>query len=200
MSALCQTSFVVTDSDLGGLFVVWIVAWYPWPCSSTFYALWIVQTSSVSWLSQLKRLYSLAALKGNAKVLNDTTGNDLLQSISLSTQDYTTALMVFLIAYFIFETPSNYMLKAFRPSRWIALLMFSWGAMTMCLGAATNFGSLTAVRFLLGMFEAGLFPGLVYFLTFWYVQLIIFASTKHLLIIHSLYIGTNPTNVLSVLL
>ncbi|KAJ3874257.1 MFS transporter [Lentinula edodes] len=105
---------------------------------------------------------------GNAKVLNDTTGNDLLQSISLSTQDYTTALMVFLVAYFIFETPSNYMLKAFRPSRWIALLMFSWGAMTMCLGAATNFGSLTAVRFLLGMFEAGLFPGLVYFLTFWY--------------------------------
>ncbi|KAJ3787504.1 MFS transporter [Lentinula aff. detonsa] len=105
---------------------------------------------------------------GNAKVLNDTTGNDLQQTIGLSSEDYTTALMVFLVAYFIFETPSNYMLKAFRPSRWIALLMFSWGAMTMCLGAATSFSSLTAVRFLLGMFEAGLFPGLVYFLTFWY--------------------------------
>ncbi|KAJ3755737.1 MFS transporter [Lentinula raphanica] len=102
---------------------------------------------------------------GNAKVLNDITGNDLQQTIGLSSEDYTTALMVFLVAYFIFETPSNYMLKAFRPSRWIALLMFSWGAMTMCLGAAS---SLTAVRFLLGMFEAGLFPGLVYFLTFWY--------------------------------
>ncbi|KAJ3804353.1 major facilitator superfamily domain-containing protein, partial [Lentinula aff. lateritia] len=94
---------------------------------------------------------------GNAKVLNDTTGNDLLQSISLSTQDYTTALMVFLIAYFIFETPSNYMLKA-KPFVQVVGLP--------C--AATNFDSLTAVRFLLGMFEAGLFPGLVYFLTFWY--------------------------------
>ena len=61
--------------------------------------------------------------------------------------------MMFTIAYMLFEVPSNYMLKAFRPSRWIALLMFSWGAMTMCLGATTNSGSLTAVRFLLGMFE-----------------------------------------------
>ncbi|KIK64090.1 hypothetical protein GYMLUDRAFT_40332 [Collybiopsis luxurians FD-317 M1] len=105
---------------------------------------------------------------GNARILNDTTGNDLQQTIHLSSEQYTTALMVFLVAYFIFETPSNYMLKAFRPSRWIALLMFCWGAMTICLGATTNYGSLTAVRFLLGMFEAGLFPGLVYFLTFWY--------------------------------
>ncbi|KAK7446647.1 hypothetical protein VKT23_014341 [Stygiomarasmius scandens] len=105
---------------------------------------------------------------GNAKVLNSDTGDSLQQTIHLSNHDYTTALMVFLVAYFLFETPSNYLLKRFNPSRWIAFLMFAWGAMTMCLGAASNYGSLTAVRFLLGMFEAGLFPGLVYFLTFWY--------------------------------
>ncbi|THU93369.1 MFS transporter [Dendrothele bispora CBS 962.96] len=105
---------------------------------------------------------------GNARVLNSDTGNSLQQTIHLSNTDYTTALMIFLVAYFLFETPSNYLLKRFTPSRWIAFLMFSWGAMTMCLGAANNFSSLTAIRFLLGMFEAGLFPGLVYFLTFWY--------------------------------
>jgi hypothetical protein len=74
---------------------------------------------------------------------------------------FTIALMVFLIAYALFEVPSNYMLKRLKPSNWIAFLMLSWGAITMGLGGVQNFGAVTAVRFLLGVFEAGLFPGLV---------------------------------------
>jgi MFS family permease len=46
--------------------------------------------------------------------------------------------------------------------------MLSWGALTIGLGGVNNYGELTAVRFLLGAIEAGLFPGLVYYLTFWY--------------------------------
>lgn len=46
--------------------------------------------------------------------------------------------------------------------------MISWGALTIGLGGVNNYGELTAVRFLLGAIEAGLFPGLVYYLTFWY--------------------------------
>ncbi|KAJ6086748.1 hypothetical protein N7467_005662 [Penicillium canescens] len=46
--------------------------------------------------------------------------------------------------------------------------MFSWGAITIGLGGAHNFGQVTGIRFLLGVIEAGLFPGLVYYLTFWY--------------------------------
>lgn len=76
--------------------------------------------------------------------------------------------MVFLVAYAVFEVPSNYLLKKLKPSRWIAFLMFSWGACTIGLGGSHNYATVTAVRFLLGMFEAGLFPGLVYYLTFWY--------------------------------
>jgi MFS family permease len=74
---------------------------------------------------------------------------------------FTIALMVFLIAYALFEVPSNYMLKRLKPSNWIAFLMLSWGAITMGLGGVQSFGAVTAVRFLLGVFEAGLFPGLV---------------------------------------
>ena len=74
---------------------------------------------------------------------------------------FTIALMVFLSAYALFEVPSNYMLKRLKPSNWIAFLMLSWGAITMGLGGVQNFGAVTAVRFLLGVFEAGLFPGLV---------------------------------------
>ncbi|KAI0702372.1 MFS transporter [Cerioporus squamosus] len=105
---------------------------------------------------------------GNAKILNADKGDSLLQTLSISNQQYLVALMIFYVSYTLFETPSNYMLKKFRPSRWIAFLMFAWGAMTMILGGISNFGGLVAVRFLLGMFEAGLFPGMVYVLTFWY--------------------------------
>jgi len=49
------------------------------------------------------------------------------------------------------------MLKRMKPSRWIAFLMFSWGAITMGLGGVQNFASVAVVRFLLGVFEAGEF-------------------------------------------
>ncbi|KAI4595339.1 hypothetical protein KJ359_007014 [Pestalotiopsis sp. 9143b] len=105
---------------------------------------------------------------GNAKVLNSSTHNDLLTETNMTAFQFTIALMVFLIAYALFEVPSNYFLKKMRPSRWISFLMFSWGAITMGLGGTTSYASVTVVRFLLGVFEAGLFPGLVYYLTFWY--------------------------------
>ncbi|KAF2460510.1 major facilitator superfamily domain-containing protein [Lineolata rhizophorae] len=105
---------------------------------------------------------------GNAKVLNEPTNDDLLQDTNMTNYQFTIALMVFLVAYGTFEVPSNYMLKKFRPSNWVAFLMFAWGAITMGLGGTQSYGSVTAVRFLLGTFEAGLFPGLVYYLTFWY--------------------------------
>ena len=104
----------------------------------------------------------------NARILNSTTGDDMQSSARMTDYQFVIALMVFLVAYAVFEVPSNILLKKLRPSRWLAFLMLCWGTMTMCLGAASSFASVTALRFLLGMFEAGLFPGLVYFLTFWY--------------------------------
>ncbi|RQM05781.1 hypothetical protein DH86_00004161, partial [Scytalidium sp. 3C] len=73
-----------------------------------------------------------------------------------------------LAGYGVFEIPSNYFLKKLRPSRWIGLLMFLWGTSNMCLAAVNNYPQVTGVRFLLGAAEAGLFAGLVYYLTFWY--------------------------------
>ncbi|KAJ6161293.1 hypothetical protein N7470_004689 [Penicillium chermesinum] len=105
---------------------------------------------------------------GNAKILNEDTHNDLLSETNMTSYQYTIALMVFLIAYALFEVPSNYFLKRLNPSRWIAFLMLSWGAITMGLGGAHTFAQVTGIRFLLGVMEAGLFPGFVYYLTFWY--------------------------------
>ena len=65
--------------------------------------------------------------------------------------------MVFLVAYAIFEVPSNYFLKKTSPSTWIAFLMFAWGSITIGLGGAKNFASVAALLFLLGAFEAGMY-------------------------------------------
>ncbi|KAK0226071.1 putative MFS transporter [Armillaria fumosa] len=105
---------------------------------------------------------------GNAKIMNKEEGHDLLTETRLTSNQYTIALTIFYLAYAFFEVPSNILLKRLRPSRWIATLMFIWGAITVGLGGVTNYATLTTVRFLLGAFEAGLFPGLVYYVTFWY--------------------------------
>jgi sugar phosphate permease len=89
-------------------------------------------------------------------------------TIGATQHQFNIALMIFLVGYALFEVPSNILLKKLRPSRWLAFLMFSWGAITMGLGGVNSFSATAGVRFLLGAFEAGLFPGLVYYLTFWY--------------------------------
>ncbi|EAQ82877.1 hypothetical protein CHGG_11053 [Chaetomium globosum CBS 148.51] len=105
---------------------------------------------------------------GNARILNSSTHNDMQTEIGATQHQFNIALMVFLVAYALFEVPSNILLKKLRPSRWLAFLMFSWGAITMGLGGVRSFAATAGVRFLLGAAEAGLFPGLVYYLTFWY--------------------------------
>lgn len=105
---------------------------------------------------------------GNAKILNSSTNNDMEIETKMNDYQFNITLMVFLVSYALFEVPSNILLKKLRPSRWLAFLMFCWGGMTIATAGTNSYGSVTAVRFLLGLFEAGLFPGLVYYLTFWY--------------------------------
>lgn len=105
---------------------------------------------------------------GNAQILNMESGDDLLQQTKISAHQYSITLTLFYITYSIFEVPSNYCLKRFGPSKWIALLMFSWGVLNIGTSGVTNYASLAVTRVLLGVFEAGLYPGLVFYLTFWY--------------------------------
>lgn len=73
--------------------------------------------------------------------------------------DYNIALFVFFIPYIIFEVPCNIILKKMAPSTWLALIMVLWGIATIGMGLINSFGGLVAMRILVGLFEAGLFPG-----------------------------------------
>ncbi|KAE8373224.1 major facilitator superfamily domain-containing protein [Aspergillus bertholletiae] len=120
------------------------------------------------WKQDLRILPLCAAIYLLCYLDRSNIGRLQAYAVFFTKSDNSIALMVFLIAYALFEVPSNYFLKKLKPSKWIAFLMLGWGASTMGLGGAHNYAQVTGIRFLLGVMEAGLFPGLVYFLTFWY--------------------------------
>src|SRR5258706_8057214 len=75
---------------------------------------------------------------------------------------------IFFIGYFIFEVPSNLALERFGASRWIARIMVSWGIISAAMCLVSGELSFYALRFLLGVAEAGFFPGIILYLTYWY--------------------------------
>jgi len=75
---------------------------------------------------------------------------------------------IFFIGYFIFEIPSNLALEKFGASRWIARIMVSWGILSALMAAVSGETSFLILRFLLGVAEAGFFPGIILYLTYWY--------------------------------
>jgi len=99
---------------------------------------------------------------GNAKI------QGLTEDLHLTGDQYNICLTVFFLTYCVFEIPSNLVLKKFRPSIWLPSIMIVWGAMTVCLGVVKNYHGLLAVRIFLGVAEAGLYPGVAYYLTLWY--------------------------------
>lgn len=68
----------------------------------------------------------------------------------------------------MFEVPSNLVLKKFTPSRYIAAIAIIWGVIATLTGITQNYGGLVACRILLGVVEAGLFPGMMTYLTLFY--------------------------------
>jgi MFS family permease len=75
---------------------------------------------------------------------------------------------LYFITYCLFEVPSNLILYRIGPVRWIARIMLTWGVIAACMAFVVGSNSFFALRLLLGAAEAGLFPGLLYFLTLWF--------------------------------
>ncbi len=90
--------------------------------------------------------------------------------IGLSETAFGLGAGLFFLGYFLFEVPSNLILVRVGVARWFARIMVSWGVVTVLLGFTTNGMSFYILRFLLGVAEAGLFPGVLYALTLWYPQ------------------------------
>ena len=92
----------------------------------------------------------------------------MLKDLSMSDAAFATGAGIFFIGYFFFEVPSNVLLKKFGARMWIARIMISWGVISACMIFVRGEWSFYAMRFLLGLAEAGFFPGVIFYLTLWY--------------------------------
>jgi MFS family permease len=95
---------------------------------------------------------------------------DMVQALGLTEAAYGLGASLFFIGYFLFEAPSNLILARVGARVWFARIMFTWGLVTLALGFTQNAAMFYILRFLLGVTEAGFFPGVLYVLTLWYPQ------------------------------
>ncbi|EHK22573.1 uncharacterized protein TRIVIDRAFT_191312 [Trichoderma virens Gv29-8] len=128
----------------------------------------ILRKMDIRLLPMLSALYLLSFLDrgniGNAKI------EGLQEDLNMSPGQYNWCLTVFFFTYAAFEVPSNLLLKKLRPSRWLPLIMVCWGVVMTLMGIVQSFRGLLVARLFLGVTEAGLFPGVAYYLTMWYCR------------------------------
>jgi len=88
--------------------------------------------------------------------------------LDMSATVYGFAVGTFYWGYFIFEVPSNVIMEKVGARIWIARIMITWGLLAAATGLVTGSTSFATVRFLLGVAEAGFFPGIVLYFTYWF--------------------------------
>jgi MFS transporter, ACS family, tartrate transporter len=91
----------------------------------------------------------------------------MLQDTGINEAAYGLGAGLFFIGYFLFEVPSNLILERVGARRWMARIMITWGLISAAMMFVTGKQSFYALRFLLGLAEAGFFPGIVLYLTYW---------------------------------
>ena len=94
--------------------------------------------------------------------------SEISSDLQLSATLFGLASGIFFIGYVLVEVPSNLALVRFGARRWLARIAVSWGIVAVAIAFAPNASSLLALRFLLGVAEAGLFPGVIFYLSRWF--------------------------------
>ncbi|KAI3397138.1 hypothetical protein diail_11199 [Diaporthe ilicicola] len=128
----------------------------------------ILRKMDLRLIPMLALLYLLSFLDrgniGNAKI------EGLQEDLGMRSYEYNWCLTAFFFTYAAFEVPSNLLLKKLRPSRWLPTIMVAWGTVMTLMGIVRNYQGLLAARLFLGVTEAGLYPGVAYYLTMWYCR------------------------------
>lgn len=94
----------------------------------------------------------------------------MVKDLGMSETTYGFAASLFFVGYLVFEVPSTLALDRFGARVWLARILLSWGAVTVALAFTTSHAMFTALRFLLGVAEAGAYPGIIFFTTLWFPQ------------------------------
>jgi len=92
------------------------------------------------------------------------------KELTISSQQFGFIFGIFFFGYFLFEIPSNLLLHQIGARVWIARILLTWGLVAMLTGFVHTVQQLYIARFVLGLAEAGYFPGIILYLTYWFPQ------------------------------
>lgn len=92
----------------------------------------------------------------------------LLEDTNIGTNEYANLSLLFYVSFLAFELPHAYLMQRFPAAKYLGVMVMCWGTVVACTAACSNYGSLVAVRFLLGAFESTISPSLIIITTMWY--------------------------------
>lgn len=93
---------------------------------------------------------------------------EMNKELALTSEAFGFISGIFFIGYFLFEVPSNVMLNKYGARVWIARILVTWGLIAAATAFAQTASQLYVLRFFLGVAEAGFFPGVIVYLTYWF--------------------------------
>ncbi|KAF1951759.1 MFS general substrate transporter [Byssothecium circinans] len=126
--------------------------------------LWLVGFYSVVYIFRVTD----SANYSNAAIINLKQGTGIKKQLGFTPSQWAWTLSICSYSYLIFEPTNTILLKLFRPSRWMFILIMAWGVSACCSATAMDFRGMMCVRFAIGMAEAGFFPSVLYHYPFWY--------------------------------
>ena len=94
--------------------------------------------------------------------------DQLMTKFQLTADSFGLLLIAFFIGYTLFEVPANLMLKRFTAPKWLSFILLSWGLFACLTAFSTSFPLLWLCRLFVGTLEAGIFPGILWYLSLWY--------------------------------
>ncbi len=94
----------------------------------------------------------------------------MVADLHMTEASYGFASSLFFLSYLLFEIPSTLAVSRFGARRWLARIMLTWGLCTILLGFNRTAGGFYVLRFLLGLAEAGAYPGLIFYISLWFPQ------------------------------
>ncbi|KAK9447020.1 major facilitator superfamily domain-containing protein [Limtongia smithiae] len=94
-----------------------------------------------------------------------------VDDLKLSSTEYSCVVSIMFVSYILMQIPSNLILaRITRPNYYLPFIMIMWGIFTTLISKVNSFGPLIVLRILIGAFEAGFYPGVIYYLSCWYTR------------------------------
>ncbi len=115
-------------------------------------------------------MFSLYILSYLDRINVSFAGLQMYTDLKMTDEDFGFGLAIFFIGYFLFGAPGNIVMERLGARKWISSIMVVWGAITMALALVNSIHSFYALRFFLGAAEAGFFPGMILYLTYWFPE------------------------------